>query len=198
MSARAYTIIELLIALGIFAIGLTGAAAMQSITSRANRHAKNLAIASHVAESWLDRLAIDSSSWFQDTTSLSTQTEWLSEALGDDKGLWKIPATNAAGDFGASFGALGQFTATTSQRVFCTHIRLTPLFSLVGVANNVDATNNGLIRTDVRVFWPKDETLWKDGANYCGENSEVSIGAASTDFHFVYLSSAVRQSVNEE
>ncbi len=196
--SRGYTIVELLIALGIFAIGITGAAAMQSVTSGSNRHAKNLAIASNIAESWLDRLAIDSSAWTQDSSSLTLKTDWLVQATTATQDTWKIPDTNVDGDFGATFGALGQFTNLISQRVFCTHIRLTPLFSLVGVANNVDATNNGLIRTDVRVFWPKDSTVWSEGADYCASGSEASVGADNSAFHFVYFSSAVRQSVNEE
>ncbi len=193
---RGYTIVELLIALGIFAVGITGVAAMQSVTSGANRHAKNLAIASHIAESWLERLTIDSSTWIQDTTSLSTKTEWLSGANSSTQGTWILPAKNTAADFGATFGALGQFTDTAAERVFCTHIRLTPLFSLTGAANNVDARDNGLVRADVRVFWPKDATPWNGGADYCASASVVGVGAATDAFHFVYLSSALRQTVS--
>ena len=52
-----------MMAIGIFGIGVTGIIAMQKVTAVSNQHAKNLGIATHIAESWLDMLATDAVIW---------------------------------------------------------------------------------------------------------------------------------------
>jgi Tfp pilus assembly protein PilV len=58
-----YTVIELVMAMGVFAIGITGISAMQAATSASNRHAKNLAIANAIAKTWHEELAVDATQW---------------------------------------------------------------------------------------------------------------------------------------
>ena len=57
--ARGYTAVELMLSIGLFAIGVTGIIAMQKLTVVSNQHAKNLAIATNIAEAWLDQLATE-------------------------------------------------------------------------------------------------------------------------------------------
>jgi hypothetical protein len=181
-SRRGYTAVELVMALGIFAVGVTGVFAMQRVTSGANAHAKNVAIATFAAESWLEQLAVDATLWTQTALLTSGNTTWLDQLGTNPTTGWFLPASS--GTFGPGFDALGANVANTSA-AFCTHIRLTRLM----------VEPNGLIRTEVRVFWPKPGPVWSTSVSYCPTTStDVSAEGAATDFfHFVYKTSAVRQ-----
>ena len=180
---RGYTIVELLMAMTIFAIGVTGIAAMQKITLASNLHAKKLAIATHIAQSWQERLAADAALWT--STAAVTNTQWLAQVGAG----WVRAPTNDADTFGATFSPLGDFTPTLSQAYFCVDIRLT---NMTSTGANV-IQGNGLMRSEVRVFWPRDGRE-PSGTAYCAPNGGASIGDGSDeDYHFVYDVAAVRQ-----
>lgn len=182
-SRRGYTVVELMAALAIFAIGVTGVAAMQKVTSTSNAHAKNLAIATHLAESWLDRLTTDATNW--GTAAGSTKTIWLTSPSGQ----WIVGPANTDQNWGAGFDALGNYPAASAEDVaFCSHIRLTRVLQSVGTE---------LIRTEVRVFWPREGGGFT-GTQLCADanTQPAAIEADPAKFHFVYKSSAVRQASN--
>ena len=52
--ARGYTVIEVMIALTLLAIGTSGIIAMQKVTSVTNREARNLVIANQIARTWME------------------------------------------------------------------------------------------------------------------------------------------------
>lgn len=191
-----YTVIELVMAMGVFAIGITGISAMQAATSASNRHAKNLAIANAIAKTWHEELAVDATQWTVQNDLIGLgQTSWVKQVELGDLGTppWFRPDT--VGTMGASFDALGNFTTDPTQAVFCTHVRLTRLIRIQG---------SGLIRADVRVFWPKFGHDWTQ-QEYCSAAVNPttfapfvpgSTGADATEvdnFHFVYSTSAIRQ-----
>lgn len=191
-----YTVIELVMAMGVFAIGITGISAMQAATSASNRHAKNLAIANAIAKTWHEELAVDATQWtIQNDVIGLAQTNWVKQVELGDLGAapWFLPTT--VGTMGASFDALGNFTTDAAQAVFCTHVRLTRLIRTQG---------SGLIRADVRVFWPKFGHDWNQ-QNYCSAAVNPDTFAPFTpsttgtdetevdNFHFVYSTSAIRQ-----
>jgi hypothetical protein len=181
---RGYTVIELLMAVCIFGFGVMGVIAMQKVTSSSNRHAKSLATGTHVAQSWVEHLAVDATRWNQ-SLSLAGNTVWLSSPVN-----WSLPAYSATEDFGPAFDALGQPLADAEQAVFCTHIRVVPLIS------ELNSPGNGLLRVDVRVFWPRDGEV--QDAKYCtaAVNATTDIGQHPEKYHFVYKSTAVRQTSN--
>jgi len=182
--ARGYTVVELLMAMTVFAIGVTGIAAMQKITLASNMHARKLATAAHIAQSWQERLAADTSLWRASTVTL-TGTQWLANV---GAGWMRAPA-NAANTFGGRFGPLGEYTPTLADAYFCVDIRLTNMRS---TANAIQG--NGLIRSEVRVFWPRDGHEPSGNAKYCAPNGGATIGEGSDeDYHFVYDVAAVRQ-----
>lgn len=186
---RGYTIVELLMALAIFGVGITGVVALQKVTGASNQHARNLAIATHVAQSWQEKLAADASSWTELTSDvLQTNTLWLKQA-SNVPGTWFVPET--VNDFGARFGALGQPLAedATEQTVFCAHLRLTMLNDPIGVGTATQ--NNGLIRAEVRVFWPRSAEVPVD---YCATDQVDGVTTNVNTYHFVYQATAVRQS----
>jgi len=171
-------------AVGIFAIGVTGVFAMQRVTSGSNAHAKNVAIATYAAESWLEQLAVDATAWTQTAPLTSLNTTWL-EVLGTNLTTgWFLPATS--GSFGPGFDPLGAYAANTSA-AFCTHVRLTRLLN----------EPNGLLRVEVRVLWPKPGPTWTGATSYCpatASTADVDAVANATDnFHFVHKATVVRQ-----
>jgi hypothetical protein len=70
---------------------------------------------------------------------------------------------------------------------FCTHIRLSWLVP--------EGQGNGLIRTEVRVFWVREGAGGLVDARPLCDPGIVpdAIAAAYSKYHFVYLTSAVRQ-----
>jgi hypothetical protein len=160
--------------------------AMQSVTSGSNAHAKNLALATYAAGSWLEQLAVDATLWTQTSPLTSNATTWLDQLGTTGTTGWFLPATS--GSFGPGFDPLGAFAANTDA-AFCTHIRLTRLLP----------EPNGLLRAEVRVFWPKPGPTWSTSPSveYCpatATTGEVStVGNATEYFHFVHKATVVRQ-----
>lgn len=148
---RGYTVVELLMALAVLAIGLGGVFAMQKVTVSANMHSKQLAMATHLAQSWVDELSAEAGQW-NDTDDFN-DTDWLTNAgsEGGIPGVWFQPTYVANRAFGAAFDALGNPVPTdeiAERAHFCTHVRL----RWVG-SQTVPKRGSGLIRAEVRVFW---------------------------------------------
>jgi hypothetical protein len=187
-----------MLALGLFTVGVSGIIAMQKLTVVSNQHAKNLAIATHAAEAWLDQLAADATLWNSPTKAGEAEdisdTVWVENA---GSGEWFLPAWDADRDFGRGFDALGAPIEEEGDARYCTHVRLTPLYNANGVAADTakaraTLAGNGLVRAEVRVFWLRDGAQPIAGA--CSEVGTIDAVAAATDvYHRVYKVSAVRQ-----
>src|SRR6185369_16025167 len=84
--SRGYTVIEVMIALTLLAIGTMGVIAMQKVTAIANRDAKNLVVANQVARTWLERLRTDAVQWNHpsavNVASDLGDTRWLNNVDG--------------------------------------------------------------------------------------------------------------------
>jgi prepilin-type N-terminal cleavage/methylation domain-containing protein len=190
---RGYTIVEVMMALAVMAIGTTGIISMQRVTIMANQHAKNLAIATHVAEAWQEQLASDAIGWnhpseLQPAPDLLGDTVWLNQA-GNATSPWFLPVYDGTRNFGPAFDALGNVTNNAAEAAFCTHLRLRWLYPDSGAVQG-----NGLIRAEVRVFWLRDGQDAIDDNGLCSPASDASnIGLAYGNYHFVYKTSAVRQ-----
>jgi hypothetical protein len=194
--ARAYTIVELMMSLSVLAIGVTGVIAMQKVTVSSNRNARDLAVATRIAEAWADQLATDGSVWTIDASGASTRpsTSWLKLADPTQTVDWFIPAYDGARGFGPAFGPLGApLDPSTAPQLahFCAHLRFAFLHS-----ETTPTAGNGAIRAQVRVFWRRDDTAEDLPAstygNLCSVDASVfdnNIGA----FQVVYLTTAVRQ-----
>ena len=200
---RGYTVVELMMSLAVFATGVTGVIAMERATVSSNQLAKNLAIANGIAESWLSQLAADGTAWSSQWSV--TQTTWLSSVAAND-GVWQLPGYDAGRAFGPEFDALG--APTTANPSFCAQIRLTWLYGDASPTQATGIAGNGVIRTEVRVFWLRDQAkadysgtpvdLNARFANDCTNNSPATMQAMSAAFtdgtyHVVTQASAVRQ-----
>jgi hypothetical protein len=183
----AYTAVEVLMSLAVLAVGVVGIIATEKVTLASNVHAKNLAIATRIAEGWLGMLEAESALW--DIGGSLANTTWLAQGIGI--GGWFRPDYDGTLNFGPAFDALGSPVRDQDQDPsarFCVDVRLSQLTtSIIG---------GGLIRTEVRVIW-----LRNDGAIAGATATHAcSVAAATVDtaassplFHFVYMTSAVRQ-----
>lgn len=189
-----YTFVELMMSLAVFTIGVTGIIAMQKVTVSSNQHAKNLALATHIAEGWLDELAAESAQWNE--AGDFEETIWLATAGAEDApaGGWIRPAYNAGRNFGPAFDALGNPVATNDiarDAHFCSDLQLTWLFSQTGARQG-----GGLLRAQVRVYWRRHGIVGLEEApdHVCDVSVEdFDAGAGERLYHVVYLSTAVRQ-----
>jgi len=190
---RGYTAVELLMAISIFAIGVSGIIAMEKVTVSANQHAKQLAIATHVAEAWLDQLNTDAALWTHPSPGQNlsniTNAQWLSQAAAGNNTAWFRPAYSAQRAFGAGFDIYGSPLPDTdvADQVYCTHIRLTWLYP--------ETAGNGLLRAEVRVFWQRNgQGGTVDGQALCAPGTAANlIEGAGQKYHFVYQTTAIKE-----
>ncbi len=181
-------------AIGVFAIGVSGVIAMQKVTLASNQHAKNLAVATHIAQAWMDQLNADAAQWnFPGPRNPSAasdldDTDWLDEV--NNTSAWFRPNWVATRAFGPGFNALGNPVDGTDQAVFCAHVRLNWLNR-----DNQGNVGNGLIRAEVRVFWLREGVLGgiSDEPLCSAVDDPAQVGQRPDLYHFVYNASAVRQ-----
>jgi prepilin-type N-terminal cleavage/methylation domain-containing protein len=184
---QGYTIVELMMAIAVFAIGVSGIIAMQKVAAAANQHSRSLSLATNIGQAWQDQLNIDSSLYTR--TNGFTNTVWLSQLTGgNNQAGWLRPTWNTNLGIGAAFDALGRplndSTTDLANTQFCVHLRLTRLYpGSVGI---------DVIRTEVRVIWPRTEGTMS--AAFCNANTDVTaLAADSSNYHSLYQVSAVRQ-----
>lgn len=194
---RGYTIVELMMALAILAIGVSGIVAMQKVTVAANQHAKNMAIAAHIAQAWQEQLAADASKWNHPsannaTRDIDTDTTWLRQV--DSTTNWFRPSYSNALGFGAAFDALGNPVSDSdiAEAPFCVNVRLNWLYP--------DSAGNGLVRAEVRVFWLREGMGGSpNNAPVCSSGiSAATVTQNYQRYHFVYLTSAIKEQTSTE
>lgn len=163
--ARGYTVVEVMMALAVLTLSASGIIAMQKATLVANTNARNLATATGIAQSWMERVRADAQSWNeQGNVPDISQTAWLTSAATappSSGGGWFTPNTvNYLGSFPAGttesdvMGAdlLRAADKTAFGVAFCTQLRLT----------RFSATKTGAlaafyptVRVEVRVAWDR-------------------------------------------
>jgi len=184
-----YTVVEVLMALSILAVGATGVIAMQKATLVGNTQARDLATANAIAQSWLERLQVDGMGWTIDETGNDTilGTTWLRvvgldyPAIAGQEDAWVRPANVGAGPsiLTAAADVRGLDTVTPPETGFCTHIKVTQVMP-------------NLVRAEVRVFWLRrggggtfnGAPLCDDDAGYVALLDDPT---ADTRYHFVHV-----------
>jgi len=190
---RGYTIVELMMSIGVLAIGVSGVIAMEKVTVATNRNAKEIATATRVAEAWADELTADAATWTTDSSGASTRpsTIWLSAAVANGTVDWFTPAYSAALSFGPAFGPQGNPVDPAGGHVYCTQLRLAFIHD-----ENTPTVGNGMIRAQIRVFWLREDYVDSVPANVVNapcSAQPADLTTYSTAFNFIYLTTAVRQ-----
>lgn len=186
-----YTVVEVMMSLAVLAVGVIGIISMQKVTIAANAHAKNLAIATHIAQSWLGVLEAEGMLWAPDSVpSPLGRTTWLAQGVGAND--WFRPNYDGTRVFGPAFDAVGNPVDDGDQDPdarFCVDLRLSPLTS----ANQ----GGGLMRAEVRVIWLRGEPIPEETLAPTHACALLPAQVFGDDpkrlFHFLFMSSAVRQ-----
>lgn len=183
--ARGYTLVELMMALALFTVSMLGIISMQKVVVASNTHSKNLAIAERIARTWGARLQLDATSW---TTSTLPAT-WNTTSQ------WTRPTYNASLGIGAGFDALGNpltdSAADLKSASFCTHVRMTELYSPAGTVSG-----SGMLRAEVRVLWLRDgRSTRSNAASVCplGDATAIAVGKEVGLYNFAYQTFGLRQ-----
>lgn len=219
--ARGYTAIEVLVSMTLLAVGAAGVIAMQKAAVQGHQEARQMDMANAIAREWMERLRRDAMLW---TPAVGQQGITPPPNIGQapiiliqQPPIWYVPMARVApqgaqtdvqspgfdmlgrdiptADLGwaaqGSTNAAGVFsTSTQNVLTYCTNVRITPL--------TADQT---LLRAEVRVFWPRDLFSSIDPA-ICTANPPAGWVndpiATIQKYHFLYLTSAIRQNVSPE
>lgn len=193
---RGYTIVELVMSLSVLAIGASGVIAMQKVAISSNRHAKEMAIASRIAEGWADQLALDGSIWTINAAGNTTiaSTTWLNQANPTQTVDWFGPAFDPLRNYGAAFGALGNPIdpgARPDLIRFCAQLRFAYLHS-----PTLPTPGHGVIRAEIRVFWQAEDASLRATS----VTSSAACQVAPADFtsflpatNVIYMTTSVAQ-----
>lgn len=120
---RGYTMIEVMTALGLLAVGATGVVAMQKATVVGNSSAKSIATATSIATRWAERLRVDSMLWNANTSQELSQTRWL-KTVATTPNVWTVPPAFAGkvAPYADTMGADIILPNDMSAVAYCTHI----------------------------------------------------------------------------
>ncbi|MEI7893765.1 MAG: prepilin-type N-terminal cleavage/methylation domain-containing protein [Myxococcales bacterium] len=182
---RAYTAIEVMMAITILASGTTAVMAMQRTAISANTDARRLDVANSMARTWVERLRRDAANWTSDATLGNARY------LGNHVGAgWYVPTDYLTGNgdgVSPAFDAFGHDLASglfASDAQFCAHVRLTWLVT------------NELLRAEVRVAYPRGFDNTPDPsvlANFCDPGNVGSVSGRFQTFRFVQVVTALRK-----
>jgi type II secretory pathway pseudopilin PulG len=197
---RAYTAVEVLLAMTVLLIGSASVMTMQKASIQANVDARKLDIANSIAHDWIERLTTDATQWTLPSSNVNgasnfSNTTWLSSQAF---GKWFLPAApnsytspGAAEGQSSAFDILGRDLDSTdaANAVFCTHVKIDQLA--------VDASGNPLLlRATVVVFWHKQLAYTSTSSTgNCTSYFDVAADEAANPgtWHIIYSSTAIRK-----
>jgi prepilin-type N-terminal cleavage/methylation domain-containing protein len=147
-----YTLVEVMLAVSVLAVGASGFTLMQGASTRAVQGAQEHTVALQFQETWVERVRRDALQWraptavaLAATQYLNVRDTWLTPApVPEVGGVLISPAADASGR-DVALGPLARFCV--NLRVQSAH-----LWSPAGVVavDSIDA-----VRVDVRVWWSR-------------------------------------------
>lgn len=137
-----FTLIEVMIAIGIMTVGSLGILSMHHAVSGANRSAHEMNTALAITERWIERIERDSLSWSEPglNSSTLTGTTYLAPLAATASATnWFTPQPVTPESYG--FDYFGKDTANASEIKYCTNLRLSWV------------RQGSTARVDVRTYW---------------------------------------------
>lgn len=214
-----YTLIEVMIAIAVAAIGISGIVFMQTATVRSNQDALETQVATVFARTWIERIRRDALMWTAPgnparATILmgrnlglpNSANYFVPTAVDDD--VWDVPipmaglAAESSGanyhgvDVGAVDPTMAPMPVTNGDIYYCANTK----FTIVHVVNG----QTNALRADVRVWWNRkaslNETDYTPGiARVRGGGCESWVPTSpilrDARFRVVYLSTYLRWTV---
>jgi prepilin-type N-terminal cleavage/methylation domain-containing protein len=196
-----FTLVEVMVSLGVMTVGAMSIIALQQQTTRANVHARELTTAAQIAQNVLERLKLEAVTWTTVTAAPGTDllnAPTLRPVVGAASGAFMgLPArvitaagvtrvlSNAFDYYGNDVDMSTADAATLARVHFCAGYRLSWVY-----------VNFRALRADVRVFWAKDasgRTITSDFAACNDDNTSLNPNGSKYDlYHIVYLSTVIR------
>lgn len=176
----AFTLVEVMIAIGIMTVGSLGILSMHHAVTRANRESREMNTAIAVTETWIERVERDALLWTaQGFNTVELQnTAYLRQIAGvAEQTAWfkPLPPSQPPNEPGESwaFDHFGSDTITEAEMKYCVNLRITWL------------RQGSSARVDVRTFWLREGTIgdtpassdWVDPAAF----RSAACDAASAD-----------------
>ncbi|MFO0617736.1 MAG: hypothetical protein U0414_34400 [Polyangiaceae bacterium] len=211
---RGYTIVEVMMALCVLAVGGMGIVALQKFAAIGAVSSRSMTSASDVANSWVEFLQAEATKWNRPDNSDIVEAPLLNLALSNGNvGNWTTIPTNVA--FGTPDGGATRVfgdNKPTPDIHFCSQIRATWLgakdqpATQAGQALAISAKPSDVVRVEVRTWYAKtgrpinaECAVWTAAAvtNMLNTpDSGLSDGAVIRSRHeygFVYASGTVRR-----
>lgn len=195
-ASEGFTLVEVMVALSLLGIGITGILSMENAAILANRRAQEMTIATNIARRWQERLREDALMWNAPSnrtsvSDLGTDTTYLCQLVGCAGGSasanqWLVPTPPVASTESAAFDAFGNEVAMgASSTRYCVNVRYNWLRADT-------AARQGMARAGVRVWWYREGSTRQAGYANCGNRASLAtLGTDTTNLDFVYLASAV-------
>lgn len=193
--SRGYSIIEVMMALGILAVGTTGVIALQKVALVGNTNARMADAARNVAGTWVERLKTDSLQWNDPLGSSDiASTLWLNVAgtynaqNPPNATSWvRAPEVTGWSSPVADIHGSDVFDPASQDGVFCTHLQLARAvekrYSLDGQTHPI------AIRAVIRVVWRRDVSPISE----CRNLTPAQIEADDARYGFYYLTTMLGQ-----
>ena len=188
-AARAgYTLIEVMMALGVLTAGSVAIMGMLQASTRGNMEAREMTVGNQLAQLWIERLRRDGLNWTtapvsamnapQVAATVATTTYLREVPAAGAAAPWFVPV--AAGGETPNFDFYGADLTTGATPHYCTNVRLEWLFP--GQA----------MRADVRVWWARrsNDTATADFSGCQADNLDTL--TTSPDVRMVYASTVIR------
>jgi prepilin-type N-terminal cleavage/methylation domain-containing protein len=200
-SRRGYTVVEVISAMTLFAIGAAGVISMQRVTIQGGTDARRFDVGSNIANEWAHRFHRDSMLWTQPNAANpnsqnlfggSAATRWLRDIATPNTWI-RVPALTTGTEMGVSgaFDVYGRDLPASGagiEHFYCTQYRLNWI-SDPGPA----LPPGGVIRVELRVIWAR---LDSTSIINCNDTTNFDPDTNPNSYHFVYVTTAVRENPN--
>jgi len=172
-SQSGFTLIEVMIAIGIMTVGSLGILAMHNAVSSANRAANEMNTAIAITERWIERIDRDALSWTEEgiNSSALSGTNYLSALAGSVADTdWFTPTPNTNTNEWYRFNYAGQDDDAGTSTKYCVNLRLGWL------------RQGSSMRVDVRTFWFREGVVpggathsrWVQGSAFRGADCDAA------------------------
>lgn len=167
-----FTLVEVMIAIGIMTIGSLGILSMHHAVSGANRSANEMNTAIAITEKWMERVDRDALSWSEEginSTALNS-TAYLKELAGSLQPTdWFTPAPADSSESYA-FDYFGRDDPSGSNIKYCVNLRMVWL------------RQGSSARVDIRTFWFREgfvhgganHSKWVTGSDFRGADCDAA------------------------
>ncbi|MDP3278294.1 MAG: prepilin-type N-terminal cleavage/methylation domain-containing protein [Deltaproteobacteria bacterium] len=191
-NVRGYTLVEVMVAIAVLSVGVTGILSMENAAILANRRAHEVTTATNIARHWQEILRTDGYQWNRPSnrdrnSDLAADTRYLCAVVGCSgmparADAWFVPTANlptesAAYDHWARPLALG---APDSK--YCVNLRLGWFRQ-----PSINPIDQGVLRAEVRVWWYQEGATRDATYNNCGTGAGLdALGRDVGRVHSVY------------